>query len=291
MADDQGRSIRFDVRAEGVDVEWYAALLRAAPHADEISTVRIDLVTPAALADRCGGSAAGCYGRRVITVAAAESEVNAHTLVHEYGHHVDASRGVAGAREPNGSSTWWRARGMARLVELRSAYHGYVVDWSRNIAEIFAEDYARLARPGSRHRIPWLEEPNEPVLAAILHDLGLGPEPTVTSAAAAEAGRALARGRLAPSRRSHATFGLLGPGRRVRATVEIAGASAPGVRARLELRCDGTLIVDAHARHGHEGRQHRPPEPRPAEDCAVRLTNTGGAARAFALSVRLTVAL
>ena len=117
----------------------------------------------------------------MITVAAAETEANAHTLVHEYGHHVDATRGVAGAREPNGSSTWWRARGMARLVELRSAYHGYVRGWDRNIAEIFAEDYARLARPGSRHRIPWLEEPNEPVLAAILHDLGLGPEPTITT--------------------------------------------------------------------------------------------------------------
>ena len=162
-------------------MEWYAALLRAAPHADEISTVRIDLVTPAELAERCGQQAAGCYGRKVITVAAAETEANAHTLVHEYGHHVDATRGVAGAREPNGSSTWWRARGIARLVRLRSAYHGYVREWDRNIAEIFAEDYARLARPGSRHRIPWLEEPNEAVLAAILHDLGLGPEPTLTT--------------------------------------------------------------------------------------------------------------
>ena len=148
VPDDQGRSIRFEVRDETVDVEWYAALLRAAPHADEISTVRIDLVTPAELAERCGQQAAGCYGRRVITVAAAETEANAHTLVHEYGHHVDATRGVAGAREPNGSSTWWRARGMARLVELRSAYHGYVREWDRNIAEIFAEDYAPARSPG-----------------------------------------------------------------------------------------------------------------------------------------------
>ena len=58
VADDQGRSIRFDVRADGVDVEWYAALLRAAPHTDEISTVRINLVTPTELGRdmraRCG---------------------------------------------------------------------------------------------------------------------------------------------------------------------------------------------------------------------------------------------
>ena len=123
VADEQGRSIQFDVLTEGADVEWYAALLRAAPHADEISTVRIDLVTPAELAERCGQQAAGCYRRKVITVAAAENGANAHTLVHEYGHHIDATRGVAGAREPNGSSTWWRARGVARLVALRSASH------------------------------------------------------------------------------------------------------------------------------------------------------------------------
>ena len=143
VPDDQGRSIRFEVRDESVEVEWYAALLRAAPHADEISTVRIDLVTPAELAERCGRQAAGCYGRRVITVAAAETEANAHTLVHEYGHHVDATRGVAGAREPNGSSTWWRARGMARLVELRSAYHGYV----RELGPQHRRDLRRGLRP------------------------------------------------------------------------------------------------------------------------------------------------
>ena len=291
VADDQGRSITFDVRAEGVDVEWYAALLRAAPHGDEISTVQIDLVAPAELVERCGRAARGCYGRRVITVTAAESEANAHTLVHEYGHHVDASRGVAGAREPNGSSTWWRARGVGRLVQLRSAYHGYVRSWDRNIAEIFAEDYARLARPGSDHRIPWLEEPNESVLAAILHDLGLGPEPTITTPPQLKPVVLSRSGRLAPNRSATRSFGLLGPGRRVRATVEVAGASAAGVRARLELSCDGRRISTRTLATGMRVVSIDRPNLGPAEDCAVTVTNTGGAARAFALSVRLSVAL
>jgi len=30
--DDQGRAIRFDVRVDKVDADWYARLLRAAPH-------------------------------------------------------------------------------------------------------------------------------------------------------------------------------------------------------------------------------------------------------------------
>ena len=293
VPDDQGRSIRFDVRDEGVDVEWYAALLRAAPHADEISTVRIDLVTPAELVDTCGRSASGCYGRKVITVAAAETETNAHTLVHEYGHHVDASRGVAGAPEPNGSSTWWRARGIARLVELRSAFHSYLGGgWARNVAEIFAEDYAQLARPGDPHRIPWLEGPNEGVLAAILHDLGLGPEPTLTAPPRLKPYVETRRGRLAPGRSAAIDqFGLLGPGRRVRATVEMAGAAAAGVRARLELRCDGVRIATRTLAKGMKVVTIDRPNLGPADDCTVTVTNTGAAARAFALAIRLTVAI
>ena len=292
VPDDQGRSIRFEVRDETVDVEWYAALLRAAPHADEISTVRIDLVTPAELAERCGQQAAGCYGRSVITVAAAETEANAHTLVHEYGHHVDATRGVAGAREPNGSSTWWRARGMARLVATRSAFHSYLRGWDRNIAEIFAEDYAAVARPADPHRIPWLEGPNDGVLAAILHDLGLGPEPEITTPPGLKPLSFARRGRLAASRSvAVRPFGLLGPGRRVRATIEVAGASAPGVRARLELRCDGRRISTRTLAEGMKVVSIDRPNLGPAENCTVSVTNTSKAARAFGESVRLSVSL
>jgi hypothetical protein len=291
VQDDLGRSIRFDLRAEGIDVEWYAALLRAAPHGDEVSTVRIDLVTPTDLVEICGPNASGCYGRRTITVAAVQSETNAHTLVHEYGHHVDASRGVAGAAEPNGSSTWWRARGMARLVELRSAYRGYVRGWDRNIAEIFAEDYARLARPGDAFRIGWLEAPDEPVLASILHDLGLGPEPTITAPPAQKPLSLRRSGRLAPRRTATVPFELLGPGRRVRATVDLAGSTAPGVRARLELRCDGRRISTRTLARGMKVVSIDRPKLGPAAGCAVTLTNTGRAPRAFELVVRLSVSL
>ena len=293
VPDDQGRSIRFDVRADGVDVDWYAALLRAAPHADEISTVRIDLVTSAELAGTCGRSASGCYSRRVITVPAVETEGNAHTLVHEYGHHIDASRGVAGAPEPNGSSTWWRARGMSRLVELRSAFHSYLGGgWDRNVAEIFAEDYAQLARPGDEHRIPWLEGPNAGVLAAILYDLGLGPEPTLTTPPRIKPYTKTRRGSLAPRRSIDLDpFGLLGSGRHVRATVEMAGAAITGVRARLELRCGATLVATRTLAKGMKVVTIDRPNLGPAEDCIVRLTNTGGAARAYTLSLRISVAV
>jgi hypothetical protein len=291
LYDDEDRAITFDVRAGDVDVEWFAALLRAAPHADEISTVRIVLVTQDGLVDTCGREARGCYSRNVITVPAQKTDVNAHTLVHEYGHHVDASRGVAGEREPNGSSTWWRARGLQRLVQLRSVYRGYVRGWDRNIAEIFAEDYAQVARPGGPFRIGWLQGPSVAVREAILHDLGLGPEPAPARPPGLKPVSFDRRGTLAPRRAASVPFELLGPGRRVRATVTVAGVNAKGVRARLELRCDGRRISTRTLAGGMRVVSIDRPSLGPAERCTVTIANTGAAARRFQLTVTLSVAL
>ena len=144
-------------------------------HGDEISNVRVVVVSPRELASTCGADAAGCYSRNVMTVPAEESATNAHTVVHEYGHHLDRSTPVAGIAEPNGTSVWWRARGMAQLLRIGSVARSYVIGWNRSIGEIFAEDYAQLALPGSPHRIPWLGSPNDTVIAALKADLGSGP--------------------------------------------------------------------------------------------------------------------
>ena len=65
--------------AEGVDAEWYAALLRAAPHGDEISTVTVTIVSWEELRSRCGRGAAGCYNRNRMVVPAEQSDESAHT--------------------------------------------------------------------------------------------------------------------------------------------------------------------------------------------------------------------
>ena len=164
--------------------------------------------------------------------------------------------------------------------------------WARNVAEIFAEDYAQLARPADQHRIPWLEGPNEGVLAAILHDLGLAPEPTLTAPPQIKPLVATRRGKLAVGRSvALEPFGLLGSGRRVRATVEMAGAAATGVRARLELRCGATLIATRTLAKGMKVVSIDRPNQGPAEDCTVTLTNTGAAGRTYTLSLRVSVAL
>ena len=62
--DDQGRTITFDVRAATVDTEWYASVLRASAHGNEISAVRIIIVPEPQVQAFCGGAdAAACYDR------------------------------------------------------------------------------------------------------------------------------------------------------------------------------------------------------------------------------------
>src|SRR5262245_50743663 len=144
--DAAGRSITFDVFAPGVNVDWYAGLLSNAAHGDEISTVTIRIVPQSEIRAACGGGASACYQRRrgtpTITVAAGESERLAATVLHEYGHHLDANRSVSGVGELNGTPTWWAMRGMAALAAAGTVREDYRNGWDHSIGEIFAEDYS-----------------------------------------------------------------------------------------------------------------------------------------------------
>jgi hypothetical protein len=286
--DDQGRTIHFDVSVEGVDTEWYAALLRAAPHGDEISTVTIDIVSWDDVHRTCGKDASGCYSRNTMVVPAEQSDESAHTVVHEYGHHLDRSTPVTGVGEPNGTPQWWRARGMAELVRLRSVATSYILGWDRSIAEIFAEDYAQLARPDADFGIEWLEPPDETVFAALKADLGLGPAPVTVHAPAIKPVSISRSGRLAPRHHTSIPFNLLGPDRRVTATATFTGP-AEKHRATLEVRCDGKRVA---LKTLHKGKTAFAIDQRgvgPAE-CTATLTSTSALTRSFSLVVRLTIA-
>ena len=288
LEDGQGRTIRFDVRVDGVDAEWYAALLRAAPHRDEIAAVRIDVVSRDELRSTCGREAAGCYSRNTITVLAEQSEANAHTVLHEYGHHLDRSTPVTGVAEPNGTPEWWRARGVAELVRLRSAATSYILGWDRSIAEIFAEDYAQLALAGSRFGIAWLERPDETVLAALKADLGLGPAPVTVNPPVIKPVSISRNGSLAPRRRTAIPFTLLGPNRRVTATATFGGAAEKRMRATLEVRCNDARVAFKTLRQGKTTFAIDQRRLGPAE-CTATLTSTSASTRSFTLVVRLTI--
>ena len=289
LQDDQGRQIRFDVRVEGVDAEWYAALLRAAPHGDEISSIRINIVSPTELSSTCGREALGCYSRNVMIVPGDQTEETAHTLVHEYGHHIDRSRGVAGELEPNGTPEWWRARGMDVLCRQGSVERSYVSGWNRSIAEIFAEDYAQLARPDpGSYAIDWLGPPDETVLAALKADFGLGPPPAIVKAPVLRPVTLRRSGSLAPKRRAVIEFELLGPGRRVVATANFAGATEKRPRARLEIKCGTRSVALRTITRGKTTITIDRRDLGPGR-CTAALTSTATISRAYALRVVLSI--
>jgi hypothetical protein len=288
LPDNEGRSIRFDVRVEGVDAEWYAALLRAAPHGNEISTVRVDVVSWDEVHSTCGRDAGGCYSRNVMVVPAEQSVENAHTVVHEYGHHLDRSTPVTGAREPNGTPVWWRARGMERLVRVGSVATTYILGWERSIAEIFAEDYAQLALGDGHYAINWLPPPDATVLAALKADFGLGPEPEITAPPALKPVSIARHGTLAPKRAVAIPFGLLGPGRRVIAKATFTGPKEKRPRARLEIRCDGSRVALRTIGTGKTTISIDHTDLGPA-DCKATLTSTSTSRRTYSLVVQLSI--
>ncbi|MBA2331191.1 MAG: hypothetical protein H0V94_00165 [Actinobacteria bacterium] len=286
--DRDGRTITFDVQAEQVDVEWYAELLRNAAHGAEIERVTIRIVTPEALREICGGQALGCYGGRKeaarIVLPTGNSPTLIHTVFHEYGHHLDAWRGVAAIeREPNGSASWAAARGIPELLAAGTVAHDYSLGWERAIGEIFAEDYAQLHQE-TPFKISWLAPPTDAIRAALRKDLEnvpVAPTPvasrppvTITKGGTLRSGQPVV-----------VPFELLGAGRRVIFSATLAVKTA---RARMELRCtDGrsaTRLLGGTRRAGTIDIGALGPA-----RCTATLRSTGKVAARYSMRVRLAV--
>jgi len=182
VQDDAGRDIVFNVRTSGVNVEWYADLLREATHGGEISAVTFRIVRRDVLPRFCGPDAAGCYQTRrtgaEIVIPAGQNADVAHTLLHEYGHHIDRARKHRSLPEPNGSAAWWAARKMGIRLDRGEVAFGYQLVWSRSVGEIFAEDYAYVQFEKiygfsleTAYGIGWLPPPDWDIRAALARDL------------------------------------------------------------------------------------------------------------------------
>jgi hypothetical protein len=250
--DAAGRTITFDVLATAVDVDWYASILSAAAHGNEISAVTIRIVPSSEIAGRCGADAAACFEQRgqarTITMPAGQSESLASILLHEYGHHLDSTWAVDGVSELNGTPGWWAARSMAALLQAGSVAHDYSLGWDRSIGEVFAEDYAYIHR-GGFYSIPWLAPPDERLKALLLTELGGVTAPPVAPPAVPQPAEPTARpvvvarsGTLAPRGRRAIPFQLLGPGRRVTVTASITAGRKARTGARVEVVCDSTIV-------------------------------------------------
>jgi hypothetical protein len=288
--DSQGRTITFDVRAPNVDTEWYASVLRAAAHGNEISTVTIRIVPEPQIPALCGGQeAAACYtgrsGPANIIVPAGKSKLLESVLLHEYGHHLDTAWRVPGVRELNGTPTWWASRGMASLVASRRVAFDYSLGWDHSIGEIFAEDYAYI-HTGTRYSIPWLTPPDDTLKAALFAELGTPTEPLP---AAPEVPLVLnRRGTLVPHDRFSVPFGLLGPGRHITVTATMSKPKRKGIRARAQVVCDGKVLVNKAFASGRVRQTLEVPSAGPGR-CDARLISNTGVSLSYTIRLRVAI--
>ena len=173
--DNEGRTIHFDVAVDGVDAEWYAALLRAAPHGNEISTVTIDIVSWDTVHSTCGRDASGCYSRNEIGVPAEESSGQ-----RSYGR----ARIRPSPRPLDGGDRRRRTQRDARVVARPRNGRARAPEQGRDelhprLGPQHRRDLRRglrAVRPaGTRFGIAWLGAPDETVFAAVKPTSALGP--------------------------------------------------------------------------------------------------------------------
>jgi hypothetical protein len=291
--DAKGRAITLDLRAPGAAAGLYAGILRRAVHGDELSELTVTIVPERRIAALCGDdAAASCYesggGRARIVVPAGERAVVAPLLLHEYGHHIDATRANGALPEPNGTPRWWAARRMGSRLRSGQVAFDYSRGWSHAVGEVFAEDYVQLNLPG-HYGIPWLPRPSASVLAALRKDLGSAPgapvgQPAPTPAPPAAPVVVQRSGVLRSGEGGSLPFTLLGPGRRVRVDAAVTARDS-GATVEAVVTCDGSPVARA------EGSDGAPiaidiGDVGPG-DCELTLTATGGAA-AYDLELALS---
>ena len=286
--DDQGRTITFDVRAATADTEWYASVLRASAHGNEISDVRIIIVPEPQVQAFCGGAdAAACYDRNsaTIVVPVGKSKLLETVLLHEYGHHLDTYWHVSGVQELNGTAGWWAARGMASLLAEHRVAFDYSLGWSHSVGEVFAEDYAYI-HVHTRYGITWLQPPDAALESEMFAEIGT---PTAPLPYAPEVPLILNRsGTLAPRDGFSVPFGLLGPGRRVTVAATVSNPKRKGIRARAQLVCDERVVVTRTFRKGQSKRTFDVPNLGPAT-CDVRVVSSVSAMLRYTLHIAVAV--
>ena len=288
----QGRRITFDVRATAVDTSWYTDILRATAHGDEISNVTVRIVPDISVEALCGSEAAACYerlsGRPTIIIPAGKNQFVEGTLIHEYGHHVDATMPNPGIPELNGIPVWWADRGMAALFANRQVAFDYSKGWDHSIAEIFAEDYAYIhVGPSYRYAITWLTPPDDKLKADMF--AALGGVPTATLPAAPNTPLVVRRvGTLTPHDVKSVPFGLLGPGRRVTFTATVSRPTRKGIRARIQVVCNGTVAGTRTIGKGQKVRTLDLPNMGPG-DCDARLVSSAPVSLKYNLRLQLAV--
>ncbi len=167
----------------GVDLAPYAAVLLATIHGPEIEELRVEATTLAGIQVICGDErAVACYGadnpdrsRGGQMWFAVDDPEWQHTLVHEYGHHVDnqllnlAHLGACGY-DNDGSRNWFFTRDVEDDI-LNSGFGcSNEQEWEQLVGELYAEDFVVL-NGFNRWVLPSAPPPTPTQLDALADDI------------------------------------------------------------------------------------------------------------------------
>jgi hypothetical protein len=273
--DGDGHVITVGTDLADVDLRPVAALVAGTLHRGEVERLRVRVVAMSDMPSACDPAAVACYAPEAGTeigrargemIVAADDPDLAHTVVHEYGHHIDAQLWNFPAGGPcrglDGSRRWLFARELAGGL-LQEAGCGDEVPWERLLPEVFAEDFVALN--GIRDwELPDLAAPTPAVLDALRADIQLPYTPR----------RRAVRGRLASGGRRSVTFRAAA---HAFLTLTLSGSSRAGLD--LELRPTGARAAVARSARAGSRERLQAVVPPGAYRVVVRATGSGGGFR------------
>jgi len=161
FVDQHGHRITIETDLTELDLRPYAAMLAGTIHYSEIEHVPVEVVQLADIPSICGSAfAVACYGADLedsvapyqgrIWIAADDTDLP-HTVVHEYGHHVDNQLDNLGhlpgwgcSFDGDGSRNWFFARQLTDDILGAGFTCSPDANWENLLPELYAEDYAQL---------------------------------------------------------------------------------------------------------------------------------------------------
>jgi hypothetical protein len=154
--DPHGHSIRLGTSEPGADLRSIAEILAGTVHRGELNRLEVLVMRLSQVPGECGGppGTIGCYlslasSRAGLMVVGYDDSDLVHTIVHEYGHHMDKqlvnlSHITTCGRGEDGSRRWVFAREARDRVFANTGCAGYA-PYERLLGELYAEDYSVLA--------------------------------------------------------------------------------------------------------------------------------------------------
>jgi hypothetical protein len=160
FTDTSGNSFSIDTAVPGYDLNQPANVLNSTVHKSEIRKLSVHVITLSQMTQTCGNNqAVACYramaGGYGELWYAADDDDWVHSLVHEYGHHIDNQLaniaqlkaygyGKGCTTSSDGSRDWFFLRISGSNTTDANKFYCSGTDWEHLLPELYAEDFVVL---------------------------------------------------------------------------------------------------------------------------------------------------